>query len=149
MGDTLRALGEILRNAVPTFLLVVLLQFYLKRVFFRPLEKVLHQRYEATAGARKLAEQSLAHASARTAEYETAIRNARTEIYQAQEQLYRQLQESHAAQIAAARHASEDGVRRAKEQIAAEVDAARMSLERDTASLAAEIADSMLRGNAA
>ena len=72
MADTLHALGGILLKAVPTFLLVLLLQFYLKKVFFQPLEKVLHTRYEATEGARKLAEQSLARAAARTAEYEAA-----------------------------------------------------------------------------
>jgi F-type H+-transporting ATPase subunit b len=84
MADTLHALGVILLKAVPTFLLVLFLQFYLKKVFFQPLENVLRKRYEATEGARKLAEQSLARAAARTAEYETAIRAARSEIYQKQ-----------------------------------------------------------------
>src|SRR5664279_1804856 len=111
MDDTLHALGEILRKAVPTFLLVVLLHYYLKKVFFQPLEKVLHRRYEATEGSRKLAEQSLARATARTAEYEAAIRAARSEVYQAQEKLYKQLQESEAAQLTAVRQSAEAAVR--------------------------------------
>ena len=93
MDATLRALGEILLNAVPTFLLVVLLHFYLKKVFFQPMEKVLRQRFEATEGARKLADQSLVRASARVAEYEAAIRAARSEIYQAQEEFYKEFQD--------------------------------------------------------
>src|ERR1700691_1437351 len=106
MDDTLRALGEILLKAVPTFLLVVFLHFYLKKMFFQPMERVLRERFEATEGARKLAEQALARAAARTAEYEAAIRAARSEIYQGQEQFYKQLQESQSAQIAAARQSA-------------------------------------------
>jgi len=151
MDDTLRALGEILLKAVPTFLLVVFLHIYLKKIFFQPMEKVLRRRYEATEGARKLAEQSLSRASARTAEYEAAIRAARSEVYQAQEQLYKQLQESQAAQLAAARHSADEGVRRAKAQLDGDVADAKSRLALDTESLAGEIADSILeiRGTAA
>src|SRR3954452_6008069 len=82
MDAMLHALGGILLRAVPTFLLVVLLHFYLKSMFFKPLKKVLDQRYEATEGARKLAEQAMQEASARTAQYEAAVRAAKAEIYQ-------------------------------------------------------------------
>ena len=144
MDDTLHALGEILLKAVPTFLLVVLLHFYLKKIFFQPMEKVLHQRFEATEGARKLAEQSLARASARTAEYEAAIRAARSEVYQAQEQLYRQLQESEAAQLAAARQTRRS--RRARSQGATGPRRGSGQIEPGAYSdaLAGEIADSIL-----
>jgi F-type H+-transporting ATPase subunit b len=149
MDATLRALGEILLNAVPTFLLVVFLHFYLKKVFFQPMEKVLRQRFEATEGARKLADQSLARASARVAEYEAAIRAARSEIYQAQEEFYKEFQDRQAAQIAAARQSAEAGVREAKTQLAIEVEAAKATLEQASQSMADEIADSMLKGTAA
>jgi F-type H+-transporting ATPase subunit b len=149
MDATLRALGEILLNAVPTFLLVVLLHFYLKKVFFQPMEKVLRQRFEATEGARKLADQSLVRASARVAEYEAAIRAARSEIYQAQEEFYKEFQDRQAAQIAAARQSAEAGVREAKTQLALEVEAAKATLEQASQAMADEIADSMLKGTAA
>jgi F-type H+-transporting ATPase subunit b len=149
MDATLRALGGILLNAVPTFLLVVLLYFYLKKVFFQPMEKMLRQRFEATEGARKLADQSLARASARVAEYEAAIRAARSEIYQAQEEFYKEFQDRQAAQIAAARQSAEAGVREAKTQLALEVEAAKATLAQASQAMADEIADSMLRGTAA
>jgi F-type H+-transporting ATPase subunit b len=149
MDATLRALGEILLNAVPTFLLVVLLHFYLKKVFFQPMEKVLRQRFEATEGARKLADQSLARAAARVAEYEAAIRAARSEIYQEQEKFYKQLQEQQAAQIADARLSVETGVREAKAQLARDTEAAKATLAQASQAMADEIADSMLRGTAA
>ena len=151
MEDTLRALGEILLKAVPTFLLVVFLLFYLKKTFFQPMEKVLHQRFEATAGARQLAHESQSRTSARLAEYEAAIRAARSEIYRAQEQLFKQLQESEAAQLAAARQSADAGVRAAKAQLAHDVDEAKLSLAGSSDLLADEIADCILeiRGTAA
>jgi F-type H+-transporting ATPase subunit b len=149
MDATLRALGGILLNAVPTFLLVVLLHFYLKKVFFQPMEKVLRQRFEATEGARKLADQSLARASARVAEYEAAIRAARSDIYQAQEKFYKQLQDQQATQIADSRVSAEAGVHEAKAQLARDVEEAKATLAQASQAMANEIADSMLKGTAA
>src|SRR3989442_1881411 len=103
MDETLHQLGGILLRAIPTFIIVVLLHFYLKFIFFKPLQQVLRQRYEATEGARKLAEASLAKASEKAAEYEAAIRQARADTYKELEQLRRQLQDDRAARLASAR----------------------------------------------
>jgi F-type H+-transporting ATPase subunit b len=149
MDVILRQLGELLLKAIPTFLLVVFLSLYLKRVFFAPLEKVLQQRYEATEGARRLAEQTLQQANARAAEYEAAMRAARAEVYQQQEQSHRQLQEQAAARIAEARKHAEDGIEEAKRQIAQEAEAAKLYLERESDQLADQIADTVLRRSAA
>ena len=145
----LHALGGILLRAVPTFLLVIVLHFYLKSIFFKPLEKVLHQRYEATEGARKLAEQSLEQAAAKTASYETQLRAAKAAMYQAQEQLQKQLQEREAAAAADARKSAGGAVKLAKTQLAADVEAAKTSLAADSESLANQIAETILRRNAA
>ena len=149
MDVILHQLGELLLKAVPTFILVVLLHFYLKNVFFKPLEKVLHQRYEATDGARKLAEQSLERAAAKTAEYEAAMRSARAEVYQAQEQIHKRLQEQHAAQMAEARRRAEALIQEAKHRIAQEVEGAKATLAAESDALAEEIARTILRGSAA
>jgi len=149
MDVILRQLGGILLQAVPTFLLVVLLYFYLKGVFFKPMEKVLARRYEATEGARKLAEQSLERAAARTAEYEAALRAARAEVYQSQEQLHKQLQEKHRAELAAARERAEAAVREARQQLDADMRHAQASLAQSSDMLAERIAESILRRSAA
>jgi F-type H+-transporting ATPase subunit b len=149
MEATLHALGGILLKAVPTFLLIVLLHFYLKGIFFKPLQKVLRRRYEATEGARKLAAESLERAAARTAQYETAMRAARGEIYQAQEQLHKRLQEGEFAELTAARRRAQAAVEEAKAQLANEVEAAKAGLARDSELLANQIAESILRRNAA
>ena len=61
------------------------------------------ERYRATEGARKLAEESLERAAAKTPNTRQAMRQARAEVYQAQEQLHRRLAEERAAQVQAAR----------------------------------------------
>jgi F-type H+-transporting ATPase subunit b len=149
MDATLHALGGILLKAVPTFLLVIFLDFYLKGVFFKPLEKVLHRRYEATEGARQLAEDALQKAAARTAEYEAAMRAARAEVYQAQEQLHKQLEEREAAELSAARARAEELIRQAKTRLDADVEAARAGLAQQSEILARQIAESLLRRSAA
>ena len=149
MDVILHQLGELLLKAIPTFVLVVLLSFYLKAVFFKPLEKILRQRYDATEGARKLAEESMQRADAKTAEYEAALRAARAELYQAQEKAYKQMQEEASARIAEARKQADESVQRAKQQIAQEVDAAKATLAAESDALAGQIADSLLRRSAA
>jgi F-type H+-transporting ATPase subunit b len=145
----LHALGGILLKAVPTFLLVILLHFYLKSIFFKPLEKVLHQRYEATEGARKLAEQSLEQAAAKTASYEAQLRAAKAAMYQAQEQLHKQLQEREAAAVGEARKSAEAAIKLATAQLAKDAEDAKTSLAADSESLANQIAETILRRNAA
>jgi F-type H+-transporting ATPase subunit b len=149
MDEILRSLGDLLLQAIPTFLLVVFLVFYLKAVFFGPLEKTLKQRYEATEGAQKAANEALARADAKTAEYEQALRAVRAEVYQKQEQLYQSLHDKETAALDEARKRADAQVREAKEQIAAEVRTAKAGLEAQSDMLAQQIADSLLRRSAA
>jgi F-type H+-transporting ATPase subunit b len=149
MDATLHALGGILLRAIPTFLLVIFLHLYLKTMFFKPLEKVLKQRYDATEGARKLAELSFERASAKTAEYEAALRAARAEAYRAQESLFKDLHEREAAELAAARASAEASIKEAKQLLARDVAAAQASLARESEALAIRIADTLLRRSAA
>jgi F-type H+-transporting ATPase subunit b len=149
MEETFHQLGEILLKAVPTFFLVALLHFYLKSMFFKPLEKVLHERYLATEGARKVARESQERATAKTAEYQAAIRAARNQIYQTEEQIHKQLQEKETADLTAARQHADALVKEAKAQLANDVELAKAGLARESELLANQIADSLLRRSAA
>src|ERR1051325_10595213 len=122
MEETLHQLGGILLRAIPTFIIVVLLHFYLKFIFFSPLQQVLRQRYEATEGARKQAESSLAKASGKAAEYEAAVRQARADTYRELEQMRRQLQDERAAGVKEARARAEASVAQAKAALSMEVE---------------------------
>jgi F-type H+-transporting ATPase subunit b len=149
MDATLQALGQILLKAVPTFLLVIFLNYYLKTVFFKPFRKMLQQRYEASEGARKVAEQSLERAAAKASEYEAALRRARGEVYENQERAHKQLHEQQESELQAARKEAEAAVSRAKADLAKDVEAAKNGLVRESEMLAQQIADSVLRRNAA
>jgi len=149
MDATFNALGQILLKAIPTFLLVIALHFYLKSFFFKPMERVRQQRYDATEGARLKAQQSLDRAAAKTAEYEAALRAAKAEVYQAQERLHQQLQERQAAELHAARQQADAAIQQARADLARDVETAKAGLERSSEALAVEIADSLLRRSAA
>jgi F-type H+-transporting ATPase subunit b len=148
MDEVLRSLGGLLLKAVPTFLLIVLLHFYLKRVYFGPMARVLSERYNATEGARKMADESLAKASQKAAEYESAIRAARSDIYREQEEFRQKLRQDqmHAAQEA--RQRADATVKEASRQLAGELESAKRSLALQTESLADEIAKTVLHRRA-
>jgi len=145
----LHALGGILLRAIPTFLLVIVLHFYLKSVFFKPLARMLHQRYDVTEGARKLAQQNLEQAAAKTAQYEASLRAAKGQLYQAQEKLHKQMQERESAAIAEARSAADATVKSAKAQLESDVTGLKTQLAAQSDALAGQIAESILRRSAA
>jgi F-type H+-transporting ATPase subunit b len=149
MDAMLHALGGILLRAIPTFLLVVLLHFYLKSIFFKPLEKVLHKRYEATEGARKLAQQNLEQAAAKTAQYEESVRAAKAKLYQAHEQMHKEMQEREGAALAEARARADASVKAARAQLATDVAELKTQLAAQSDALAGQIAESILRRSAA
>jgi F-type H+-transporting ATPase subunit b len=144
MEATLHALSGILLRAIPTFALVILLHLYLKYMFFKPLDKVLQARYDATEGARQQAKEAMEKVAARTAEYEAAMRAARGEVYQSQEEFHRRLQAEHAAQLQQAREQAEAAVRDAKAQLSIEAANAEKELAGRIDALADQIAETIL-----
>ena len=148
MDSTLQALGEIVLRGLPTFFLLLLLHFYLKRTFFAPLDKVLAERFEATTGARKQAESAMARAEAKAREYEEAIRDARTEVYKDNEAMRKQWREQQSVMLAEARAKSETAVAVAKAEMAGDVRTARENLQADSDRIADGIVAAILRRTA-
>ncbi len=144
MDQVLHALGGLLLNAVPTFVLVIALYFYLKRMYFRPMARVLAERAEATEGARRQASDMLAQASAKAAEYDEKLRHARSEIYHEQEQYRERLRQDQAQAVAQARQGASAAVKQASDQLAGEAAAARQLLAAQADSLANEIVQTVL-----
>lgn len=148
MEATLKALGDILIKALPTLFLVLVLHFYLKRMFFKPLEKVLHARYEATDGARKQADLSLENARRKSAEFEEALRSARTEIWRDQEEARRKQRREQLGLLAQAREKASQMVKEAQQQIATEASATRQNLIAESEALADQIVKAIVEGKA-
>jgi F-type H+-transporting ATPase subunit b len=149
MEETLHALGGILLRAIPTFLLVILLHFFLKYSFFKPLERILKARFEATEGARQRAEEMVARAEAKTAEYEAAMRAARAEVYQEQERLHQTLEDERKGEVQAAHGRAEETIRQAKQQLTADVEKAKKDLDQQSSILARQIAEVVLNRSVA
>ncbi len=148
MDQTLQALGGLLLNALPTLFLILVLHFYLKAVFFTPLEKVLHQREQATEGARGIAEARFESAHRKAQEYEAAIRDARSEIYREQEQLRRRLRDEQAEAIRQAREKARAMVETARAQLSGDVEATRAALASHSEALSEQIAHRILSRSA-
>lgn len=149
MDATLHALGRIVLYGLPTSFLVIILCIYLRIMYFKPFQRMLQARYEATEGARKAAELSLEKANAKAQEFDAALQQARHEIYSEQEQYLKKLRDQQAAETAAAQKAAETRLNQAREQLAAEAAAAKANLAAQADLLASQIADQILGGRAA
>ena len=149
MEAILQPLAGLLLKAVPTILFLLILHFYLKWMFFRPLSKVLAQRREATEGAHASAAALLEKASQQTAAIEAELRKAREAIYQEQEETRRRWIAEQTAQLDQARHQSREQIHQAKLELDAEVDAAKRQLTAAAGGLAGQIVQSLLERKSA
>jgi F-type H+-transporting ATPase subunit b len=131
-------------KAIPTVVLLILLFWYFRAMLFQPLGRVLKEREELTEGARRAAEKSLKLAESKQQEYEKKFAEARADVYKFQEETRKQWLDEHAAHVAGAKAKADAAVREAKAQIAKEADAARGNLTDASATLAAQIADTIL-----
>jgi F0F1-type ATP synthase membrane subunit b/b' len=149
MDKTLHDLGGIVLDGLPTFFLVIILAFFVKFLYLKPLEKVLAERFRLTEGARKAAEDSLKNADSKIAQYQDALNGARAEIYQEQAVFLQKLHAEQAELAHAVRVESDARVAAIKLSIAKEADAAREGLESQSEALAGQIADALLKRRAA
>lgn len=149
MDATLQALGGILLKAIPTLLLLIVVHFYLKFMFFKPLAAVLAERREATEGARKVAETAMVEASNRAGEIEAALRKARDDIYREQESSRKQVVEQQNQAIEEARKKSHGMIHEARQQVTSETEASKAELATYAQTLAEQIAARLLPRRAA
>ncbi len=135
-------------RAVPTFVLVLLLYVFLKKVFFNPLEKILHQRFQESEGAMNAARAAASEAEKKRAQYEQALKEARTDIYRIHERERQKALEESAEQIRQARLRAEERLRASRQQLQSEVEEAKAQLAQESAQLADSITHAVLRPRA-
>jgi len=144
MEQIIDALSGLILKAIPTIVVLVFLHFYLKFVLFGPLERALRERDKLTAGARKLAEQSLAAADQKTSEYEAKVAAAKANLYHEQEEQRRKWLDQQTSEIDQARQRTHTSVSEARTRLAGEIESARRDLGASSAVLADQIAESVL-----
>jgi len=137
-------LGELFLGAVPTVLILIVLYFILKSLFFKPLLAVMAEREARTEGAKKAAEAAQNAAGEKLAQYEEALKGARAKVYAEQEAARKKLLDERARQLKESRNLAASEVNAAKERVAKDVAAAKRELEAGVPQLAAEIAKRVL-----
>jgi F-type H+-transporting ATPase subunit b len=146
MAQIFSSLQDILVRALPTFFLVIVLHWYLKKVLIQPMERVLAERRKRTEGAVAASEATLAEVKAKMAAYEKALYEARGAVYADQEQNRHNLLADQAASIEEAKKKMASQVAAACTEIAAEAKAARALLAGESERLADQIAAAVLVG---
>ncbi|MFZ5926247.1 MAG: ATP synthase F0 subunit B [Acidobacteriota bacterium] len=148
MEQIFHALQGIIVRALPTFFLVILLHWFLKKVLFQPLDRVLEERRRRTDGVLESCEAAMERARARIQEYENSLRQAQAEIFDQQEAERKRMAAERAALLAEARQRARQRVEAARAEIQAEAERARQSLRDEAARLAEAVTQSVLAGRA-
>jgi len=149
MESTLHDLGQLLLKAIPTLFLLLVVHFYLKRMFFRPMADVLAKRRAATDGLRESADAMRAKAGEQTKSIEEQLRQAREAIYQEQEEARRGWTGDQAAQLDEARKQGRELIQQSKYELDAEAAVAKNQLAETSDALADQIANSLLERTSA
>jgi F0F1-type ATP synthase membrane subunit b/b' len=144
MESTLHDLGQLLLKAIPTLFLLLVVHFYLKQMFFRPMADVLAKRRAATDGLRESAEAMRAKADQQTKSIEENLRQAREAIYQEQEEARRNWTGDQAGQMEEARKDARERIHQSDQLLKAEAVAAKSQLAGTADDLADQIAQRFL-----
>lgn len=145
MDTTLRQVGELLLDSVPTIVLLLLLYAIYQNLVRKPLERILKERRERTEGAALKARSDVAAAEARTQEYEQKLREARLAVFKAQEARRQQAQQMRAQAMAEARTRAQEQIRQARLAVEQDMAAARVGLQGDAERLAGDIIRTILK----
>lgn len=145
MDTTLKQVGELLLDAVPTVVLLLLLYAIYQNVVRKPLERILKERRDRTEGAALKARADVAAAEARTQEYEDKLREARLAVFKAQESRRQRAQQMRAEAMAEARAKAQEQIRQAKAAIEQDMAAARVGLQAESQRLATDIIRTILK----
>lgn len=145
----LQQLEALFLKSIPTILLFLLFYWFLRANFFKPLERVLAERNARINQARKDAEAVQAAAKDKTEAYEEALRKARAGVFTEQETVRQAALEERAKVLRAARGVAQETVRKEKERIGREFEAARKQLESESGVMAGQIAKMILESRPA
>jgi F-type H+-transporting ATPase subunit b len=149
MDQTLRQLGELALEAIPTIILFVLIWILYRGILHGALAKALAERRTRTVGAIEKAKTDVAAADRKTQEYERRIREARLAVFKSLESRRQQILEQKTIALTEARSAAEAMIASARAQIQKEADIAKVRIEAESSTLAKEIIRAVLRAGSA
>ena len=137
-------LGSLLKGAVPTSLLFLVLVIAYEFLVHKPLTATLARRRTLTEGAMEEAQKAIAAAEAKTTEYTEKLRLARNEAFKVREQRVKQWNAEKDAALEAARKSAHKRVSQARAELEAEAATARKVIESSAAELASQAVRAVL-----
>ncbi len=144
MDAILRQIGELLISAIPTIIGLLIVWTGYRFIVHGKLQQVLEQRHALTEGAIKRAQQEIAAAEARTAEYEQRLREARGQIYKAQQSNLQRTMDERNAALAQARKQAGEMVKKARSVLEKDMLDAKAVLEQQANVLADQVIETVL-----
>jgi F-type H+-transporting ATPase subunit b len=149
MDAILRQIGELLISSIPTIISLLIVWTSYRFIVHGRLQQVLEQRHALTQGAVQRAQEEIARAEARTAEYEQKVREARAEIYKTQQANRQRVMDARTVALTEARKQAGDKVKKARTSVAATVASSKTALREQADALADKIIESVLKPAAA
>lgn len=128
-----------------TVLYVVILYLFLSRFFFGPITEILNKRRALIEGRLEESRKRLEIVEKRTAEYEQAMRAARSEAYHQQEVQRDKALAEKADLVAKAKSEAEAAVQEGRARLTAEAEAARKKIASEVDALAKTLTTAILR----
>jgi F-type H+-transporting ATPase subunit b len=145
MDQTLRQLGELLLQSVPTILLFLVAYLGYRFIVHKPLVRILAERHARTQGAIEKARADVAAAEAKTSSYEHKLRDAKLAVSRAQEARRQKALQVRTAILNEAREQAGAKVASARAAIERDVEQAKAALQSDAERLASEVIATVLR----
>ncbi len=135
-------------GAVPTSLLFIVLVLAYQFLVQGPLTAALKERHARTQGAVEAANKAIEQAEMRAAEYDTKLRQARSEIFKAREERIKQWSAERDAALDGVRKTAGARVKQAKAEIDAEAEQARNLVQASVSELASQVVRAVLPATA-
>jgi F-type H+-transporting ATPase subunit b len=128
-----------------TVVYVIILYLFLSRFFFGPLVQILNKRRGLIEGRFEESRKRLEIVEKRTAEYENAMRTARSEAYRQQELQRDKALSEKAELVAQAKREAESAVQEGRARLTAEAESARKKIAVEFDGLAKKLTTAILR----
>ena len=145
MDAILRQIGELLVSSIPTIIALLIVWAGYRFIVYGKLKQVLEQRRALTQGAVERAQKEIAAAEQRTLEYEQRVREARTQIFRAQQANRQRIMEERNAALAEARKQAGETARQARTALEKDMAAAKATLEQQADVLADRVIETVLK----
>src|SRR6476661_10946564 len=149
MDAILRQIGELLVNSIPTIISVLILWTAYRFIIHGKLRQVLAERHALTEGAIERAQQEIATAEKRTAEYEQRVREARSQIYKTQQANRLRVLDERNTALAESRQRAGEMVKQARATLEKDTLGAKAALEQQANVLADQVIATVLKPAAA